>query len=280
MKGGDGAEYISISEMARLRNISTETLRHYDRIGLLKPDRTDAAGKRFYSVAAYERLQTIKELKQIGMSLSEIGEYFRDRNFRSSYELLERQQAALDKKIRELLKIRRQVKNKKAYMETITPAAYRRGVFVRDIPDRFCLTLGAEVRDEIELSYQLMRLENKICSVEKYAPLYATERYAALIPFDETRGPEDKYPRELIIFIDKDKAGALEGCRAIKGGRYCCVRSAGDFWQQDEAIESLLAFAKRGGFSPSFDHIIEKVVVDYTISDRDDERLYEFQLRV
>ena len=39
---------ISITEMAKLRNISTETLRHYDRIGLLKPVYVDPkTGYRF-----------------------------------------------------------------------------------------------------------------------------------------------------------------------------------------------------------------------------------------
>lgn len=42
--------YISITEMARLRNITTETLRHYDRIGLLKPDYLDKNHVRYYSV--------------------------------------------------------------------------------------------------------------------------------------------------------------------------------------------------------------------------------------
>ena len=28
-------EYLSITEMAKLRNVTTETLRHYDRIGLI-----------------------------------------------------------------------------------------------------------------------------------------------------------------------------------------------------------------------------------------------------
>lgn len=35
-------QYLSITEMARRRSITTETLRYYDRIGLLKPDYLDS----------------------------------------------------------------------------------------------------------------------------------------------------------------------------------------------------------------------------------------------
>ena len=63
-------EIISITEMAKLRNISTETLRHYDRIDLLKPVHVDPdTGYRYYSITQYEKIGTIRELKNLGMSL-------------------------------------------------------------------------------------------------------------------------------------------------------------------------------------------------------------------
>ena len=77
-------EIISITEMAKLRNISTETLRHYDRIDLLKPVHVDPdTGYRYYSITQYEKIGTIRELKNLGMSLREIKEYFENRRKRS-----------------------------------------------------------------------------------------------------------------------------------------------------------------------------------------------------
>ena len=68
---------ISITGLARLRNVNTETLRHYDRIGLFKPTYVDPrTGYRYYSILQYEKLGTIKELRQLEMSLKEIKKYF------------------------------------------------------------------------------------------------------------------------------------------------------------------------------------------------------------
>lgn len=47
MKG----ELLSISELAKLRQVTTETLRYYDRIGLLKPVYVDPeTNYRYYSI--------------------------------------------------------------------------------------------------------------------------------------------------------------------------------------------------------------------------------------
>ena len=63
---------LTITELAKLKNITSETLRHYDRIDLLKPNYVSESGHRYYSIRQYEKLGTILELKKIGMSLKEI----------------------------------------------------------------------------------------------------------------------------------------------------------------------------------------------------------------
>lgn len=72
---------LSIGEMAKLRGVTVDTLRHYDKIGLLKPFHIDReTGYRYYSISQYEVLGTIKELRSIGFSLEEIKQFLTDRN--------------------------------------------------------------------------------------------------------------------------------------------------------------------------------------------------------
>lgn len=55
---------ISITELARIRGVMTETLRFYDRKGILKPSYVDPSnGRRYYSIVDCERLGTICELQ-------------------------------------------------------------------------------------------------------------------------------------------------------------------------------------------------------------------------
>ena len=77
--------FLTISEFAKLRGVTSETLRHYDRTGLLKPVHIDGqTGYRYYSILQYEQLGTIKELRQLGFSIDAISEYFKERNVAKS----------------------------------------------------------------------------------------------------------------------------------------------------------------------------------------------------
>lgn len=66
-------ELYTIGETAELLGVSTETLRYYDKIGLLKPAKVDAESRyRYYSYAQFHYIDRIKYLQNFGMSLDEI----------------------------------------------------------------------------------------------------------------------------------------------------------------------------------------------------------------
>jgi DNA-binding transcriptional MerR regulator len=62
-----------IQAFARLAAVTVRTLHHYDRIGLLKPERT-SSGYRVYTASHLERLEQIVALRFLGLPLKEIAE--------------------------------------------------------------------------------------------------------------------------------------------------------------------------------------------------------------
>lgn len=64
--------FFSSSEVCNIANVSKKTLRHYDKIDLLKPIISDDNGYWFYTEEDLNKLQVIKNLQLIGFSLSEI----------------------------------------------------------------------------------------------------------------------------------------------------------------------------------------------------------------
>ena len=66
-------KYFTVGELAKLQNISRQTLIFYDSIDLFKPNYTDHNnGYRYYSWEQLDYLDTIIMLKNIGMSLNDI----------------------------------------------------------------------------------------------------------------------------------------------------------------------------------------------------------------
>lgn len=64
---------IKIGDLAKICNVSTQTLRYYDAEGILKADAIDpSSGYRFYSTEAVEKYKQILLYKELGFSLEEI----------------------------------------------------------------------------------------------------------------------------------------------------------------------------------------------------------------
>lgn len=69
---------IRIGSFARIAQVSTRTLRLYDKLGLLKPALVDPASEyRYYSIEQLPRLNRILALKDLGFSLDQIAEVLR-----------------------------------------------------------------------------------------------------------------------------------------------------------------------------------------------------------
>lgn len=66
-------QYYRIGVFAQMNRVTIKTLRHYDEIGLLKPEFVDDTnGYRYYTSKQLPHLHQIIALKDIGFSLEEI----------------------------------------------------------------------------------------------------------------------------------------------------------------------------------------------------------------
>jgi DNA-binding transcriptional MerR regulator len=68
---------LTIGALARQAGVSAQTLRHYDRLGLLRPSATSAARYRLYTEADRARLELIRALRALDLDLDTIGRLLR-----------------------------------------------------------------------------------------------------------------------------------------------------------------------------------------------------------
>ena len=95
--------FFSISEAAKMVNMTSETLRHYDRIGLVKASRRDEASKyRYYTKEDIVRLHTIRALQQMDLSLHEIKCILEYDDLQMVVDFLKKAEKTADEKIAEL----------------------------------------------------------------------------------------------------------------------------------------------------------------------------------
>jgi DNA-binding transcriptional MerR regulator len=65
-------ELLSVGQLARRAGLTTKALRHYDRIGLLRPAEVDAAGYRWYDPGQVAVAQRIAVLRGVDVPIDEI----------------------------------------------------------------------------------------------------------------------------------------------------------------------------------------------------------------
>lgn len=101
----------SIGEKSKLHNISIQTLRYYDKIGLLKPAHINEENNyRYYTIDQFIVVDMIKHCKLMGLSLEEIKALIgTDITPESIYKVLNKQQESINQKIKELEQVRNHI---------------------------------------------------------------------------------------------------------------------------------------------------------------------------
>ncbi|MGE0551901.1 MAG: MerR family transcriptional regulator [Gemmatimonadales bacterium] len=74
------AELIRIGALAATVGVSPDTLRHYERRGLLRPSCRTASGYRLYDERAVERVRLIRNGLEVGLSLRELAVVLAERD--------------------------------------------------------------------------------------------------------------------------------------------------------------------------------------------------------
>jgi len=95
-------EMLSISEMAKLHKVSRQTLIHYDKIDLFKPEITLKNGYRYYSLRQIPVLREITFLRSLNVQLENIKLHMKNRTPDNVTNFFSDQIESLEREIQEL----------------------------------------------------------------------------------------------------------------------------------------------------------------------------------
>lgn len=90
----------TVKELAELAGISSRTIRYYDKIGLLKPQRINANGYRVYGNQEVALLQQILFYKELEFPLEEIRKFLQDPEYNEQEALEEQKKLMIQKRDR------------------------------------------------------------------------------------------------------------------------------------------------------------------------------------
>jgi DNA-binding transcriptional MerR regulator/effector-binding domain-containing protein len=240
-------KYISIGEMAKLNNISIQALRHYDKIGLLKPSYIDEnSNYRYYAIDQIPYVEVIKNLKYIGLSLEEIRNIvIESESLEELLVKLEEQQSLIDKKIEELKNIKSALSHK---IHNIKEGIARRdfgSVYLKKVEERKCvyLSLDHAKNDITDDDSVILALRNLGLILEKENIIEGCIGVTSVIQENKVI-----YEDIFILIEEISSISNHKNIRIIPGGEYLCILYRGVDTNSESYYKKLLKFIEENNY--------------------------------
>ena len=141
-------EFYMIGEVSKIFKVSTDTLRFYDKINLIKPWKSGDNGYRYYSKAQFEMISTIILLRSIGTPIQKLNQILKHQDAsRIEAELLSYTEE-IEVKINELQSLKTQAYS---LYKNIKDTCNDEEISVRRLPQFWLLSKEFGAEDELDI---------------------------------------------------------------------------------------------------------------------------------
>ena len=257
-----GGELFRIGEVARLFHLSVSTLRHYERLGLVTPERVDPdTGYRYYSARQFEALNTVRYLRALDMPLEEISDFVHNRDLDNIQAKLRQQRETVARKRAELERVQRKIDARLEQLEEARHCELDHIRLVEAAPCRIVWVGGAlTIRDYHDMELPVSRLSRD----EEEAVVFLGKVGLGLSVQALERGEFDRYDG---IFLVLDRADRFAGETVdLSGGRCAQVRFRGSHREAPAQYRRLMDFLAGEGLRPA-GFAREITMIDYGVTD-------------
>lgn len=210
-------QFFTVGEAAKAANTTSETLRHYDRIGLVRPSKKDEwTGYRYYTEQDLVRIATVRALQCMELPLRQIKEVLEYDDLEKIVDFLAQAERRADEKMAALRQAKAKIQAARAdYESKLT----RR----RTLPDGSCKTLPARVIlcSDTLCAPALENLWNYLGHFYEMVPPELRTQFS----FEDQAGiyTEDDQSR---LFALCTRYAAIDGLRTLPAGDYLCSSCA------------------------------------------------------
>ena len=257
-----GGELFRIGEVARLFHLSVSTLRHYERLGLVTPERVDPdTGYRYYSARQFEALNTVRYLRALDMPLEEISDFVHNRDLDNIQAKLRQQRETVARKRAELERVQRKIDARLEQLEEARHCDLDHIRLVEAAPCRIVWVGGSlTIRDYHDMELPVSRLSRD----EEEAVVFLGKVGLGLSVQALERGEFDRYDG---IFLVLDRADRFAGETVdLPGGRCAQVRFRGSHREAPAQYRRLMDFLAEENLRPA-GFAREITLIDYGVTD-------------
>lgn len=264
-------DYYKINEISKLYGIGTDSLRYYEKIGVLKPKR-DTNGYRLYSLKDIYKLNIIRDLRQLDFSMQQIKEYLDCQSIDNTVALLKEEQRLIQQQLKKLKVTDHIIRNRIAALieaEQTGDSEFQ----IKSYKKRPCLQLNTYITRDEEMDFAIKKLHRK--HENKLEDFGNQTIGASVLADDLKKGIFDVF--HSVFFILEETAAEYDF--SLPAGNYLSFYYRGDYKQSAKRIMEVLEYANNNHYK-----LLGEPFEIYTIDNRDtiktDEFLTEIQVNI
>lgn len=234
----DKQNLFSIGNVAKLFHLSVSSLRHYEDVGLLKPEYVDSeSGYRYYGARQFEALNSIRYLRALDMPLTEISDFLENRNVERMEEKLLLQKQAVAAKREELRRIERKIENRLRMIEDAKNSVFDKVTVTHKNKCRMVLIDDSlKIKSFLDMEEPMRRLEKE----QAEAVVFLGKVGVGISPNNLKNNRFDNYDRIFLILDEEDR---FQGKTAEFAETLCVtVRFRGSHAEAPQQYQKLLSY--------------------------------------
>ncbi len=265
---------LSIGKMAEMNHVTVPTLRLYDQMGLLRPHRTDGAtGYRYYTIEQNARLDLIAYMKELGMSLSEIGDVLRKEDITLIESILVRKNEQIHEQIRALHAQHDAVERAIACIERYRKSPAKGTIALEYIDRRYIwgIPCGVNFYETGIRDYEKALIAlRKALTAHHFSQIHSYNTGTSIRQDAIVEG--DFVPESVFVFIDRRAAEAVRDAKVVESGMFACIY-LDQFDEEIPCAKRLLDFIGERGWRVCGDYICE-VLTEFNVFDSESRSMF------
>lgn len=289
MKNGDlyMKDYYKINEISKLYGIGVDSLRYYEKLGLLSPKR-DTNGYRLYNLKDMYKLTIIRNLRELDFPVAQIKSYLDCQTLDNTLQLLHSEQELLKQR---LLKIQEQSKLIHERIATLTAAReIPTGIVtVKTMPVRRCVRLSQHITRDEEMDFIIKRLHRKY---EAQVRDIGTQQIGAFFSMEDIKQGASNVYDSVFFVLDGESTEETSAADAdtatvsgadcdfiLPAGTYLSCYYRGNYEQNADRLREIFEFVNANALCP-LGNAFELYEVDNRDTIVEEEFLTEIQLLI
>lgn len=241
--------YFPVGETARATHTTIETLRHYDRIGLIKPSKKDdATGYRYYTEQDIVRINTVRALQQMDLPLQKIKEVLDYNDLEKIIAFLSEAEQKADEKMALLEYSKAKIQLAKSdYENKLRGSRQTEGITIQAFQERVIL-----------LSHTLERPTlNNLWNYLSHFYDSIAPKIKAKFAFEDMAGIYTEHGLSKMFAVCV-RYESIDGIKVLPKGNYLCTHCTED--NRAAKLDELIQIAKeKYGICPKF--TVQQIVV-------------------